>query len=234
MSRTLVIGDLHGCFDEAVELLSQLQVTSSDRVIFAGDLVDRGPKPRECVELAMRHECILGNHEEKHLQQRRSKPEKLSPSHLFTRNALGDEHYAYFEKLPLFIRLPEFGAAVVHAGVFPGVPLEEQSAHHLLHAQHLKPPATKSYWPSKAPADHSFWTNFWRGPERIIFGHSVLDRPLVSEWAVGIDTGAVFGRGLTALVLPEWKLVTLPSRDYSGGRKTIATYPIQDGVMAFS
>lgn len=234
MSRTIVIGDLHGCFDEAVELLSQLQVTSADRVIFAGDLVDRGPKPRECVELAMRHECILGNHEEKHLQQRRSKPEKLSPSHLFTRNALGDEHYAYFEKLPLFIRLPQFGAAVVHAGVFPGVPLEKQSAHHLLHAQHLKPPATKSYWPSKAPADHSFWTNFWRGPERIIFGHSVLDRPLVTQWAVGIDTGAVFGRGLTALVLPEWKLVTLPSRDYSGGRKTVATYAIQDGVQAFS
>lgn len=234
MSRTIVIGDLHGCFDEAVELLSQLQVTSSDRVIFAGDLVDRGPKPRECVELAMRHECILGNHEEKHLQQRRSKPEKLSPAHLFTRDALGDEHYAFFEKLPLFIRLPEFGAAVVHAGVFPGVPLEKQSAHHLLHAQHLNPPATKSFWPSKAPADFSFWTNFWRGPERIIFGHSVLDRPLVSEWAVGIDTGAVFGRGLTALVLPEWKLVTLPSRDYSGGRKTVATYPIQDGVLAFS
>jgi diadenosine tetraphosphatase ApaH/serine/threonine PP2A family protein phosphatase len=234
VNRTIVIGDLHGCFDETVELISALQVTSSDRVIFAGDLVDRGPKPRECVELAMQHECVLGNHEEKHLQQRRSPAEKLSPAHLFTREQLGDEHYAYFEKLPLFLRLPEFNSAVVHAGAFPGVPLEQQKANHLLHIQHIKPPTTKSYWPSKAPVDYSFWTNFWRGPERLIFGHSVLDRPLVTPWAVGVDTGAVFGRGLTALVLPDWELKTVVTRDYSGGRKTVASYPVQGGVMAFS
>ncbi len=234
MSRTIVVGDLHGCFDEAVELLSALQVTSSDRVIFAGDLVDRGPKPRECVELAMQHECVLGNHEEKHLQQRHSPAAKLSPAHLFTRDALEPQHYAYFERLPLFIRLPEFGAAVVHAGAFPGVPLEAQRANHLLHVQHIKPPHPKSYWPSKAPVDFSFWTNFWAGPERLIFGHSVLDRPLVSRWAVGVDTGAVFGRGLTALVLPDWELKTIATRDYSGGRKTVASYPVHDDVMAFS
>lgn len=234
MSRTIVIGDLHGCFDEAVTLLDRLQVTSSDRVIFAGDLVDRGPKPRECVELAMKYECVLGNHEEKHLQQRTRAAEKLSRDHLETREALEDRHYEYFAKLPLFIRLPEFGAAVVHAGCFPNVPLERQSTHHLLHLQHINPPATKSFWPSKAPAGHRFWTNFWQGPERIIFGHSVLDRPLVTEWAVGLDTGAVFGRGLTALVLPEWKLVTVPTADFSGGRKTVAAYDVQAGVKAFS
>lgn len=234
MNRTIVIGDLHGCFDEAEALLDRLQTTSSDRVIFAGDLVDRGPKPRECVELAMRHECVLGNHEEKHLQQRRRAAEKLSPDHLRTRDALEDRHYDYFATLPLFLRLPEHGAAVVHAGCFPGVPLEQQTSHHLLHAQHLNPPSTKSFWPSKAPADFRFWTNFWRGPERIIFGHTVLDRPLVTEWAVGLDTGAVFGHGLTALVLPDWQLVTLPSIDHSGGRKTVARYDVQAGVRTYS
>lgn len=234
MSRTIVIGDLHGCHDAAVELLSRLAVTSSDRVIFTGDLVDRGPQPRECVELAMRFECVLGNHEEKHLQQRRRAAEKLSPDHLRTRQSLDDAHYAYFASLPTVIRLPEFGAAVVHAGVFPGTPLDAQSDHHLLHIQHINPPHPKSYWPSKAPAGYAFWTNFWKGPERIIFGHSVLDRPLVTEWAVGVDTGAVFGRGLTALVLPDWELVSVPSRDHSGGKKTLATFDVGHGVKAFS
>lgn len=234
MARTIVIGDLHGCADAATSLLDRLQVSASDRIIFVGDLVDRGPQPRESVELAMKYECVLGNHEEKHLQQRRRVAEKLSPDHLTTRNALDDAHYAFFARLPHFIRLPEFGAAVVHAGCFPGVPLEQQSTHHLLHLQHINPPATKSFWPSKAPADHQFWTNFWEGPERIIFGHSVLDRPLVTKWAVGVDTGAVFGRGLTALVLPDWELVTLPTRDHSGGKKTLARYDVQDGVKAFS
>src|SRR5690349_22498966 len=104
MQRTIVIGDLHGCYDEAVALLRKLAVQPSDRVIFAGDLVDRGPKPRECVELAMQHECILGNHEEKHLQQQRRASEKLSPDHLRTRSALEDRHYEYFAKLPKLIR----------------------------------------------------------------------------------------------------------------------------------
>lgn len=234
MSRTIVIGDLHGCHDEAVALLDRLQVTSSDRIIFTGDLVDRGPKPRACVELAMRHECVLGNHEEKHLQQQHSPAHKLSPDHLRTREALEPVHYDYFRRLPTFIRLPEHGAAVVHAGAFPGVALEAQAPNHLCHLQHIKPPLTKSYWPSKAPEGFSFWTNHWRGPERLIFGHSVLDRPLVSRWAVGLDTGAVFGRGLTALVLPGWELVSVPSSDFGGGRKTVARFPVQDGVLAFS
>jgi hypothetical protein len=183
----------------------------------------------------MKYECVLGNHEEKHLQQRHRPAEKLSPDHLATREALEDRHYDYFASLPLYLRLPEFNAAVVHAGCYPGVALEAQSTHHLLHLQHIKPPHPKSYWPSKAPADHAFWTNFWTGPERVIFGHSVLDRPLVTPFAVGLDTGAVFGRGLTALVLPDWQLVTVPSRaQLSRGHRTIATYDVQDGVKAYS
>jgi serine/threonine protein phosphatase 1 len=233
--RTIVIGDLHGCHDEALALLDKLAVSTADRVIFAGDLVDRGPKPLECVELAMRHECILGNHEERHLQQRHRPDEKLSPDHLATRRALGPEHFAYFRTLPLFIRLPEFGAAVVHAGALPGVAIEQQEAHTLLHAQCVKPPSKKSYWPSKAPVDFTFWTNHWTGPERLIFGHSVLDQPLVTPFAVGIDTGAVFGRTLTAVVLPSWEIVSVPARmRYAGGKGEVASFPVHGAVSAYS
>jgi serine/threonine protein phosphatase 1 len=235
MGRTIVIGDLHGCYDEAVALLRALDAGESDRVIFAGDLVDRGPKPRECVELAMQHECILGNHEERHLQQRRRPGFLLSTDHETTRSALDDRHYDYLAKLPKLLRLPEHNAAVVHAGAFPGVPLEEQEARHLLHIQNIKPPGKKTLWPSKAPADFTFWTNFWKGPERLIFGHTVLSAPLLTQFAVGIDTGAVFGRGLTAVILPEWRIFTLPTPDHSkGNHKRIGSYPIHGDVTAFS
>jgi hypothetical protein len=235
MGRTIVIGDLHGCYDEALELLDALGATASDRVIFAGDLIDRGPKPRECVELAMQHEAILGNHEERHLKQRGYPGLLLSPDHRATRTALADRHYDYLAGLPLLLRLPEHGAAVVHAGAFPGIPLEQQAPRHLLHLQAILPPGTKSYWPSKAPADYRFWTHFWQGPERLIFGHSVLSGPLVTPFAVGIDTGAVFGYGLTAVILPEWRVFTLPTRDYSAGKhKRIGRYPIHGNVTAYS
>ncbi len=235
MRRTIVIGDLHGCYDEAVELLSSLQATSSDRVIFAGDLIDRGPKPRECVELAMQHESLLGNHEERHLRQRLVPGIFLSDDHQATKDALGDRHYTYLRSLPTFLRLPEHNAAIVHAGAFPGVPLEQQEQRHLLHIQSIKPPGKKSLWPSKAPADYTFWASHWHGPERLIFGHTVLSAPLVLPFAVGIDTGAVFGRGLTAVVLPEWRVVTIPTRDHSEGRhQRIGKYPIHGDVTAYS
>ena len=235
-SRTIVVGDLHGCHDEAVELLDRLAVTSSDRVIFAGDLVDRGPKRRECVELAKRHECILGNHEEKHLRQRRKRIEDLIPDHAETRRTLDDGHFGYFSTLPLFVRIPEANAIVVHAGVLPGLPVERQDPHTLLHAQCIQPPASKSFWPSKAPPGWTFWTNHWKGPERVIFGHTVLDRPLVAAWAVGIDTGCVHGRELTAVVLPEWRIVSVPARKSYWGPKGggVASYPVMDGVSCFS
>lgn len=234
--RTIVVGDLHGCRDEALDLLDKLAVSSSDRVIFAGDLVDRGPHRRECVELAMRHEAILGNHEESHLQLRKRPPEKLKPDHAETRRALGPEHLDWMGTLPLFLRIPEANAVVVHAGVLPGVPIERQLPHTLLHAQCVRPPETKSYWPSKAPDGFTFWTNHWRGPERVIFGHTVLTRPLVSEWAIGIDTGCVHGGSLTAVVLPSWEVVSVPARrDHHGPKGDgIARYPVMDGVACFS
>ncbi len=238
MNRTIVIGDLHGCFDEARALLDSLAVQSDDRVIFAGDLVDRGPSPRACVELAMKHECVLGNHEEKHLLS--------SHHHEETRKELRDEHYAYFRKLPTFIRLPAHNAVVVHAGLMPNVPVEAQDPYHLLHAQCIHPPERKSFWPSKAPRSHTFWTNHWHGPERVIFGHTVLDKPLVSEHAVGIDTGCVFGGLLTAVVLPAaasapWEIVSVPSRQAFIGRAkstdaagSIVKYRIHGDVHTFS
>jgi len=234
MSRTIVIGDLHGCHDEALELLARVGATSSDRIIFTGDLVDRGPQRRACVELAMRHESILGNHEEKHLQQRRREDAALLPDHLETRRDLGPEHLDYFATLPHFIRLPEYQAVVVHAGVLPGKTVEEQEPYHLLHVQCIRPPERKSYWPSKAPEGYRFWTHYWKGPERVIFGHTVFDRPLVTEHAVGIDTGCVYGRALTAVVLPSWELVSVPARHTYRGGKDVARLPVHEGVNVFS
>lgn len=233
-SRTIVVGDLHGCYDETLALLSHLGVGSNDRLIFVGDLVDRGPKPRECVELAMRHECVLGNHEERHLQQRKKPPSVLSDSHRFTREQLNERHLDYFATLPHFLRLADFNAAVVHAGAYPGTPLEQQNPHHLLHIQNIKPPHAKSYWPSKAPDGFTFWANHWAGPERLIFGHTVVSKPLLLTNAVAIDTGAVFGRGLTALVLPDWELVTVPSKTHVSRSDGIAQYPLVGDVCAFS
>ena len=45
-SRTIVVGDLHGCYDELMELLESVSFTADDRVVCVGDLVTKGPKNR--------------------------------------------------------------------------------------------------------------------------------------------------------------------------------------------
>ena len=42
--RLIVIGDVHGCLDELHELLDRVEYSQgNDTLIFAGDLVDKGP-----------------------------------------------------------------------------------------------------------------------------------------------------------------------------------------------
>ena len=50
MKRTIIIGDIHGCYDELIALLKKCERKPSDEVISIGDMVDRGPKPWEVVE----------------------------------------------------------------------------------------------------------------------------------------------------------------------------------------
>ncbi|MFQ5730876.1 MAG: metallophosphoesterase [Planctomycetaceae bacterium] len=68
--RTLAIGDIHGC-DIALEtMLAHLQPTVDDTVVVLGDVVDRGPNTKRCIDLLLelRASCrlvfLLGNHEE--------------------------------------------------------------------------------------------------------------------------------------------------------------------------
>ena len=51
--RTLVIGDIHGCWDELQELLDACERRPEDEVLSLGDMVDRGPKPLEVVRFFM-------------------------------------------------------------------------------------------------------------------------------------------------------------------------------------
>lgn len=261
MRRTIVIGDLHGMYEETVELLERCGASVDDRIIFLGDMIDRGPDNDKCVDLVMSIEekqaeqaCILGNHEQTHLEHVEhvrvwGELPEMPKTHTATRAQLQKKHYDYFRGLPLYIKLPEHNAVCVHAGVFPDRTIEEQRPHHLLHIQMINPEILsddhrreKTMWPSKVSDKDgwSFWTHHWKGPERVIFGHSVLDRPLVLPTAVGIDGGAVFGGQLHALILPSWEIVSVQSQRSFGkgsrGREgnAIKKYEIHAGVCTFS
>lgn len=217
MSRTVVIGDIHGCLDELEALLRAAAVDwSADRVMSVGDLVAKGPDSQGVLALARERGllAVLGNHDAKVLSVREPAPSKDSGAgegslhHARVAQALQPADWAYLEGLPLYRELPDVEAIVVHAGLVPGVPLAEQSRDHLINLRSIKPNGD----PSKRVDGGVPWASLWPGPAHVVFGHDALRGLQRHPHATGLDTGCVYGRRLTALILPEHRLVSVPAR----------------------
>lgn len=69
-SRTIAIGDVHGCFGALTALLNAVAPGADDTVVPVGDYIDRGPDSRAVLDemIALSAKCklipLLGNHEE--------------------------------------------------------------------------------------------------------------------------------------------------------------------------
>lgn len=211
--KTLVIGDIHGCHDELMDLLDKAGPSADDQVISLGDLVDRGPATPAVLSYfstAPRVRALMGNHERKHVRSLNGQtPPSLSQR--ITRHQLGEERYPvaveWMAGLPTSIELPE--AVLVHAMFEPGVPLERQrqsvivgtlGGEHYLRERYTLP-----------------WHELYDGPVPIVVGHENINRgaqPYVRAdgRVIGLDTSCYAGGALSALLLPEFRLLTVASR----------------------
>src|SRR5215207_6645738 len=66
LSRTVIVGDVHGCYNELTALVLSVGLGESDRLVAVGDLVTKGEKSREVLELFMndaRFSSVVGNHD---------------------------------------------------------------------------------------------------------------------------------------------------------------------------
>jgi hypothetical protein len=207
LNRTLIIGDVHGCLDEFELLLQAAGVETTDRVILAGDLVAKGPDSAGVVQLARERAflSVLGNHDAHLLKARTGAA--VGPDHAAIAQLLQPADWAYLESLPTHLRLPEFFTIVVHAGLVPGVPLERQARHHVLNLRSFDATGEPVTSARGTP-----WAERWPGPELVVFGHDAMRGLQQHPHAIGLDTGCVYGKRLTALWLPERRLVSVPAK----------------------
>jgi serine/threonine protein phosphatase 1 len=207
----LVIGDIHGCYAELLDLVERAGLGGDDEILAVGDLVDRGPDAaavwkffRERPGVA----SILGNHERKHLRWSRGELEPALSQRIarFQLGASYPEFLAFAASLPLYRELPE--ALVVHGFWEPGVPLGQQRETVLAGTL-----SGEQYLLAHLPRP---WYELYDDARPLIVGHRDYRRdgqPLVWRNRVfGLDTGCVHGGRLTGLVLPGFRLVSVPAR----------------------
>ena len=225
--RTIIVGDVHGCYDELRALLSKANFQPrEDTLVLAGDFVNKGPKSAAVVRYAREVGAwaVVGNHE---LLSLRALATSQSSKRSGVANSLAESKYAwtselsaadvdYLRNLPFTLRLPLHGALIVHAGLVPGQPLESQDLLSLVTTRSLVAPPADASPDASSPRPHRGarrwvgtrdtkrgvpWAARWKGPEHVYFGHSTRRGVQQRAFATGLDTGCVYGGVLSAAVL---------------------------------
>ena len=181
-SRTIIVGDIHGCIDEFKELIKVLSYNKKhDRLILLGDLIDRGPDSVAVVRRAreMNLECVMGNHEHKFVKWFRSVGSNVD---VYDRKPhytqFADADVNYIMQMPSYIELISHNTVIVHAGLRGGISLQNQSKDDLYYMRYMDADTKfislkKINRLGKEATDAHFWTEFWTGPESVIYGHNV-------------------------------------------------------------
>lgn len=216
-SEVIVIGDVHGCFDEMKIFLDTIhngtKNAESILKIFVGDLVNKGPKNREVLQYLLEDKnkqspsclAVRGNHDE--LVLREYLTWKKHPKSLKKKNewmkALTQNEIDYLTSLPYTISIPSLNSIIVHAGIVPGVSLQDQNPDDLVTMRNLiEDPSQKSgYSATKKHHPGTAWAKVWSGPEHVYFGHDAKRRLQVRKFATGLDTGCIYGDTLTGLFI---------------------------------
>jgi hypothetical protein len=208
MGRTIVIGDIHGCFDELSDLLRLVELRTDDRVIAVGDLIVKGEKNREVLDLFIddkRFSSVIGNHDRKLRQRWRGEPIRLTKEQKAAAAQLEsnrERYFNYLRSLPFTINL---GAhLVVHAGLRPGVALKRQMASDMTELR------TMGANPSRRKGVP--WYEVYCGRKVVLFGHWPAKEPRRALYAIGLDTGCVYGGRLTAYIIESEQFVSVPAR----------------------
>jgi hypothetical protein len=221
MQRTIIVGDVHGCVDELQLLLRRCGHARGDRVVLAGDLVAKGPDSQGVVQFARENGlgAVMGNHDAFAIAHRHEGHKQNHQGRRSYIASLGPEDWDYLAGLPCYLRLGptkpgEPDTLVVHAGLAPGVPLDKQKREHMLSLRSIADTGEST----SRLLVHFPWAARWQGPEKLVFGHDAVRGLQHWPMAIGLDTGCVYGRLLTALILPEGELVQLAALKRYAGR----------------
>ena len=207
-ARTIVVGDLHGCYDELLDLLDKVSFGSEDRLICVGDLITKGPKNREVLDRFMsdpQFSAVIGNHDLALRRRWNGEKFKLKPSQKPTHKELKkdkERYVPFLNQLPFTIDLGSH--LVVHAGLRPGLELYSQTTEDMTELRSLGEDRASRKGPP--------WYDEYDGEKIVLFGHWPSSEPRRGKKAIGLDTGCVYGGQLTAYIVETGEITSVPAR----------------------
>jgi serine/threonine protein phosphatase 1 len=238
--RTLVIGDVHGKLSLLNRLLEESQYQAgADRLVFIGDLVDRGEDSRGVVErvLALRRESpekvivIKGNHEEMMLSAL-ARPDSDASDMWYANGGIETlqsyanedgtisvppEHLEFIASLPTWFE--DAHAIYVHAS------LPKMIDGSFLHPS-MSPDSTELLW----ARNRRFFDGY--DGKLVVFGHTITgtifgERGKVwqRDSLIDVDTGAYLTGVLSAVELPSRQVysVSEPGKEIAEAEEAGAT-----------
>jgi len=229
-----IVGDIHGCYDELLQLIEQLGYVEQNegfshpqdrKLVFLGDLTDRGPKSISVIQLVTRLVSngqalyVPGNHCDKlyrlflgrNVQVTHgleTTVAELSRLPAKTKQKVKKDFIHLVETSPLYHILDDGKLIVSHAGI----------REDLIGKQNNKVRTFCLYGDITGDTDATGfpirrdWAQDYTGESLIVYGHSPVKQPRFVNRTVNIDTGCVFGGHLTALRYPELSIEMVPSK----------------------
>lgn len=214
--RTIVIGDVHGCFDEMMELITKCEFSEKDALISVGDMIDRGPKSWEVASFFKNTGnafSVLGNHERR-VSGVIKGTSIAAWSQLHCLSKLPQEEYnhwsIWFDSLPAVIETEH--AIITHARLDPYKSLTEQDSFYTCAVGgegviiECNEDGVPLWYLEISKINEVF--------KPICFGHLAYKQiELVERKLYSLDTKAVKGGELTAVIFPDYKIISVPVKE---------------------
>lgn len=235
-----VVGDIHGCSEEMIELIEKLGYVKGGwfenehevykhpegrKLVFVGDLVDRGPEPYKVLDFVKRHvelglaDLVLSNHERKLRKWVSSRKVTMNPDLQKTIDSFPADldkralkSFLYNLKPYRTWKDPNSGKdwVVAHAAFDPKFYGKVDGA---IEGYCVYGPNEGMDAETGFPKRIAWWETY-RSNIGVVYGHIVTDdgEPRVVNNTFGIDTACVFGKKLTSLRLPEQEFVSVQAK----------------------
>jgi len=227
LENIYIISDVHGCYKTLLALIDKLPNKKDSKIVFVGDLVDRGANSYDVIKFVMdnNYDCVLGNHEKMFLEyspmlenDRQNEDLKYwlfkcGGEQTLKSYKSKEEFYKqldFLKSLPLYIEYKDYKTddgrylVVSHSSV--GQAWEFRYSANQIRIKRFE---SQLLWSRYKDFDNSEIFN--------VYGHTIFEEPVINKYSSAIDLGCYQSKEklpnprLCALEFPSMKIYTQES-----------------------